>query len=147
MINSLENLKELQCNLFLSKIGGEFSEAHALLNDQINRAITQELFLKGIRINDLNGRVLDQIIRKRASNREDSEFKSQLDPFYYMENELNPEIVKDLHSNDWKLHVDFRTYFLETEKKLDVVSKTLGKNNIFQIFFIISNNLNKILLF
>jgi hypothetical protein len=83
--------------------------------------------MKGIRIDEINGKKLDQIIQKENGYKNNLNRESEFDPFYYHNNELDPESVKHLKSNEWKLSVNFEEHYKNQEKIYQIIVDQLSK--------------------
>lgn len=127
MENALPQLREMQANLYLCKLPPAYTDAHLLLNEQINASISRELNRKGIRIDEINGKKLDQIIKRENDYRQNLGRESEFDPFYYFRHELDQESVAQLKSNDWKLHVDFQEHFDHQERVYADITEQLSR--------------------
>ena len=116
----------MQNNLYLCKLNPTRVHAHLLLNEQINQSIEKELYRKGIRINDINGKMLHDIITKERVMKVKHTRDSEFNPFYYQENELDPRLASALKSNQWKLHVNFHRNYEGQEEKYNYIVEQLS---------------------
>lgn len=123
---TLPRLREMQTNLHLCKLSPTCTDAHLLLNEQINASINRELSRRGIRVDELNAKRLDQIIRRQAQTPVESGRESEFDPFYYYKTELDLESVAHLKSNDWQLHVDFKEHHERQEEVYAAIVEQLS---------------------
>ena len=123
-------MKEFQNNLYLCKLSPSHTDAHLLLNEQINTSINRELNLKGIRIDEINGKRLDEIIKKENKYKRNINRESEFDPFYYHKYELDQESVIHLKSNDWKLNVDFEQHYNNQELVYTDIMEKLSEFNL-----------------
>jgi hypothetical protein len=106
------------------------TDAHLLLNEQINASINRELNLRGIRIDEINGKRLDEIIKKESKYKRNVNRESEFDPFYYYKHELDKESVVCLKSNEWHLNVDFKNHYQKQEKVYKDIMEKLSKNSL-----------------
>lgn len=120
----------MQTNLYLCKLPPAYTDAHLLLNEQINASISRELNRKGIRIDEINGKKLDRIIKKESRFQQEHRRESEFDPFYYFEHELDHESVAELKSNEWRLHVDFQEHYRHQEKVYKSIMEKLSRPNL-----------------